>query len=247
MEATTHGGGAFCTLTYNDDNIPIRYSIDGAAVPSLDKKGTLKFFNNAQSVFGAFRYYLVGEYGDTSRRPHYHAAIFPASTAQLCQVLERWKNRGFYSYSEITPQRARYLARYTAKKLTCPKDYRLDGREPEFRTSSRRPPLGSEFCDRIIEHYQTRKGAQFIAERGDVARTFRFDGSIYPIGDWALKKIRTELLIPVRHSDRLMHPNYEERNPILEATCIPMEAIKMEARLNAKATQKHHRNTTINI
>lgn len=247
MEWRTHGGGYFVTLTYNDDSIPVAHGPDGAAVQTLDKKRTLKWLNNCQSDLGSFRYYLVGEYGDTTGRPHYHMALFPTSDSQLGPILERWQDRGFTSHSEITTQRARYLARYTAKKLTAPNDPRLDGREPEFRTSSRRPPLGAEFCDAIVNHYTKRQGAALIAEQGDIARTFRIDGQIYPIGDWALKKIRTELGIPTRHSDRLMHPNYEKYNPILEATCLPDEAMAMEAKLNAKAKQQHHRSSTRNI
>lgn len=209
---------------------------------SLDKKMFLTFIKAARQDIGHFRYYAVGEYGDDSLREHYHLAIFPEHPAQVAAICSRWK-RGFTSKSPLNHARARYLANYTAKKLTKKDDRRLKaGQEPEFRSSSRNPPFGAMFVAKFVEKYQTEKGRTFLDERGDVPRTFRLDGRIYPIGDWALKKIRTDLGIPLTHKGRAKaNPNYENYYPLMEAEWKPEEAEQLEKHLDAKAKQKRYR------
>lgn len=193
----------FVTLTYNDEHIPEK--------GSLDKKGTLQWLKDTQKrKTGRLRYYLVGEYGDDSFRPHYHMAIFPRDDEQVRDFLAAW-DKGFTQIAEITPQRARYLANYTAKKLTKGDDPRLDGREPEFRSSSRNPPLGAEMVDRIAAAWREPKMREMLEKRGDVEPVFRLQGKIYPIGDWALRRLRSKLGIPLTEAERAAAcPTYYE-------------------------------------
>ena len=73
LESKDHDKNSFITLTYSDEKLP-----KGG---TLDPKDTQLFLhrlrknlqrNNLQKV----RYFLVGEYGTETQRPHYHAAIF---------------------------------------------------------------------------------------------------------------------------------------------------------------------------
>lgn len=214
----------FYTLTYDEDHCP--------SGGTLDKKRTLQWLKDTQKrETGNFRYYLVGEYGETSFRPHYHLVLFPAHISQVKHLANCWKS-GFTQVSELSPARARYCANYTAKKLTKGNDPRLAGREPEFRTSSRNPPIGSEFIKQLGP--QVRK-AGIIEKTGDVPRSFRTDGKIYPIGKWALDKLRADLGVPLRHSDRIKaNPRYLEHYPLQEAEWNPEEAHAIEVKLNAK-------------
>lgn len=155
----------FVTFTYNDENLP-----EGG---KLEKKQFLQWLKDVQRRrTGPFRYYLVGEYGDRSKRPHYHMAVFPEHFTQVSVLRSEW-SKGFTQADEINHARARYLANYTAKKLTKTGP---NGLPPEFRTSSRNPPLGQAFCERIIRQFSTGAGAEIIKERGDVPRTFRISG-----------------------------------------------------------------------
>jgi hypothetical protein len=247
MEWITHGHGYFVTLTYDDENVPVKIDTDGAAVQTLDKKGTLKWLDNWRRRHAPdARYYLVGEYGETTYRPHYHLAVFPHHVSEISSLRTQW-TKGFTQLAEMSPARARYLANYTAKKLTKKDDPRLGVREPEFRTSSRNPPLGSAFCETLISYHSQPRQRKLLDERGDVPRAFRVDGKIYPIGDWALTKIRKGLGIPLLHRERCLHPNYEQFHELQEATWEPELAQAMEDAISAKAIQKHHRSKTVNI
>lgn len=197
MEWSTHsekypGLSYFVTLTYNPENLP-----QGG---NLDKPGVLQWLKDVQKRKTApFRYYLVGEYGADSKRPHYHLAVFTTHPAQISALRADWQSRGFTQAAEITIARAGYLANYTTKKLT---KRGPDGLVPEFRTSSRYPPLGTEFVERVTAAYRTRPGRALIEKYGDVERTFRFGRKIYPFDSWALNKIREGLGIPLSEKGR---------------------------------------------
>lgn len=67
-EATCHLQNSFVTLTYSPKHLP-PYS-------SLRYDDLTKFWKRLRKRFGKLRYYAVGEYGDRTLRPHYHACIF---------------------------------------------------------------------------------------------------------------------------------------------------------------------------
>lgn len=221
----------FVTLTYAPEHIPEN--------GTLDKKYVHQWVKDTQKRYtGPFRYYLVGEYGDCSQRPHYHLAIFPKHVAQIHAFQAAWK-KGFVQATEINHARARYLANYTAKKLTKTRDPRLEGREPEFRSSSRNPPLGAAFVERLSRQPSLKK---IVAQTGDVPRTFRIDGKIYPIGCWALTQLRNNFDIPQTHAGRSKaNPNYLNHYPLEGAEWNPEEAELMEIRIDAKKKITFHR------
>ncbi len=247
MEWLTHGHAVFVTLTYNEEHVPLTVQPDGTPSQTLRKKQFLDWLKNVQkSEVGSLRYYLVGEYGEVSERPHYHMAIFPKSGAQVALFLSKW-TKGFTSCYEMSPERARYLAQYAAKKLSGPKASWYGNREPEFRTSSRNPPLSAEMCDHLANTYKIGKGAKIVQERGDIERSIRICGSIYPLGRWCLDRIRKKLDIPLSHSERLSHGGYEEWHQIQEAEYDPVMRHKYEETLGAKKAQRYHRSTTVNV
>lgn len=242
----THGHPAyFTTHTYSEATVP--RTIEG--IETLDKSSFRKWLQSQRKNHGPFRYYAVGEYGDNTFRPHYHMALFSESSQQASAILESWQEKyGFITVTEITDERARYLANYTAKKLNKPDDPRLCfGQEPEFRISSRNPPIGADFINVLYKTYTARAGAQIIKDRGDIERTFRWNGRIYPIAPWILNKARERLGIPITHTERLTHPEYEKWHEIQEAIYDPETAHNMETHLNAKKIQRLYRTETVNI
>lgn len=232
MEWLEHAGPAwFVTLTYDEKHVP-----EGK---SLEKKKFLQWLKDVQKRHsGPFRYYAVGEYGDRTKRPHYHMAVFFEHPAQYHALKAGWK-KGFTQFGEINTARSRYLANYTAKKLTKPDDPRLADREPEFRTSSRNPPLGSAFVERTGNSRQAKK---FVELTGDAPRSFRFDGRIYPFGDWALKKLRECLGVPLTEAERAaQHEEYYLWYPPAEAENDPEKARVIREHIDAKKRQGHWR------
>ncbi len=159
-----------------------------------------------------FRYFLVGEYGSKKGRPHYHAAIFPGDPFwEIEELLSPWrKRRGNTSCHPLEAGSAEYLIMdITTKKLTQPDDPRLaEGQEPEFRTSSRAPAIGSAAIEPIASAYETRSGARVLAERGDVERVIRLGKRKWPLDPYMLRKLRIRLGIPLTHEDRMNHEGY---------------------------------------
>lgn len=62
-EAISHDLTTFCTLTYDDDNLP-KYGY-------VSRCDLQKFFKRLRH-YTKFSYYAIGEYGTTTFRPHYH-------------------------------------------------------------------------------------------------------------------------------------------------------------------------------
>ena len=227
----------FVTLTYSEAELP--RTVEG--VSTLRKKVVCNWRNNREKDVGKFRYYLVGEYGDLSLRPHYHLAVFPQEDFAIEELLEKWRY-GFTSVAPLHGKRARYLAQYTTKKLTKDTDPRLErDQEPEFRTSSRTPGLGAPLVPAIVSRYRSGAGRKIIEERGDVERTIRIDGRTYPLGNFILAKVRKELGIPLLHRDRLTHEGYYEWHQVEEAEIDEVGFLNMEIQANAERQRKIHR------
>ncbi|AXL15459.1 replication initiator protein [Microviridae sp.] len=237
--------GEFITLTYSDENVPV--TVEG--VQTLAKKPFLIWLHNQRKDLQGFRYYAVGEYGENTHRPHYHLALFPTTYDQCAVLRGRWEKLfGFTSSYPLAPERARYLANYTAKKLTKPTDDRLEpGQEPEFRTSSRKPPIAAHFIEILVSQYSTKKGKAIIEERGDIERVFRWEGRLYPIAPYLLNKARERLGIPLLESERGEHPNYYHYHQVEEALWDPSAAHNLEVQLNAKKIQRLYRSTSIKL
>ena len=79
-EKKTSESAWFVTLTYNDEHLRFQ-TVDGVNYPVLVKEDCQKFFKRLRkSLFGSkkgnIRYFLSGEYGEKTLRPHYHAIIY---------------------------------------------------------------------------------------------------------------------------------------------------------------------------
>lgn len=128
---------------------------------------------------GPTRFFVAGEYGKISRRPHFHAILFgqgfPGGTLvgsdiRAHPILENLWPHGFSSVGAVTYGSAHYVAAYCVKKLATSPDsdaYRyLDPRTgeilplvPEFCHMSLRPGLGYPWFQKYwADVYQARDG-----------------------------------------------------------------------------------------
>lgn len=200
----------FLTLTYADDTVP--KTVEGR--PTLKKSDLLNYVRKIRKNGIPFRYFACGEYGDLTERPHYHMAVFPTDLQHHTAYTKTW-TQGFTTTREMLPSRAQYIASYTVKKLNKTMVGILDGREPEFAIMSRYPGLGHAMAHKIAKTYQTKNGARLLAEQGDVEKTIRIDGRIWPIGNYGVGKIRYQLGIPETRADRLLlNPNLDHYFPL---------------------------------
>ncbi len=154
-EASMHDENSFITLTYDNDNLP--------SGGSLVKKDCQDFMKRLRSRFNdkTIRFYLSGEYGSDTIRPHYHALLFgfdfPDKSYWSCRqdhkvwtsdTLDETWGHGLTEVGSVTFESAAYCARYMVQKFKGPKEVvekYYDGLEPEFALMSRRPGVGYNY------------------------------------------------------------------------------------------------------
>lgn len=147
-EASLYPNNAFITLTYNNENLPIKDSINtetGELITGhpLVKKHLQGFIKRLRREYDyhfkhtGIRFYACGEYGGKTMRPHYHLAVFNINTTAwgdikfhnnnfngdatwTSQKIEDIWGKGFCLIGDLTPQSAAYIARYMLKKQKGP-------------------------------------------------------------------------------------------------------------------------------
>lgn len=163
-EAQLHDLNSFVTLTYDNEHLPR----GGTLVPEHPQL----FMKRLRRARPGIRvsYFLCGEYGERSERPHYHALLFgcafpdqvliPRSSGEplyRSEELARLWGLGFCSIGAVTFQSAAYCARYVLKKFergsvlkpSCTADGELIEREAEFLRVSLRPGIGRGWVERF--------------------------------------------------------------------------------------------------
>ncbi|WNK14085.1 MAG: replication initiator protein [Microvirus sp.] len=155
-ELGNHQNSIFVTLTYDDNNIPEN--------DSLCKRDLQLFIKRLRKISpNKIKYFAVGEYGDTTDRPHYHLIIFGLSLSSEHKklILKTWDKcewspeRIRASFGLAEPFSIQYVAGYIHKKLSgeiAKEEYTEKNREPVFRLLSL--GIGRDFCDQNAEQLE---------------------------------------------------------------------------------------------
>ena len=121
-----HKVSCMLNLTYDDANLPKH--------GQLVKADLQKFFKRLRKAGLKFRYVASGEYGDLSRRPHFHIALFGVdfhsdrlsfgrsggdTTYTSATVARHWQF-GNHLIGALNFESAAYIARYILKKIKGP-------------------------------------------------------------------------------------------------------------------------------
>lgn len=140
-ESQMHQEGAFLTMTYDEEHLPEFSSLSTEDKANewqrpQDRHHLSKFWKRMRKAFGKMRYYSVGEYGDQTQRPHYHACIFGHAFVQGRTIVRRtpsllWENprvteawgQGQVRIGALNFRTARYTASYVTKKLRSKQQY----------------------------------------------------------------------------------------------------------------------------
>lgn len=186
LEAVVHPTATFLTLTYNDENLPDAGSLVPRDVTLFLKR--LRFALPGRTI----RYFLVGEYGDESERPHYHAALYNVGYEDYAAIQDAWPH-GFVYLGDLTWDSASYIAGYVTKKMTSKNDERLQGRYPEFARMSLRPGIGALSVVQVAEALQNKHGWDEILRTGDVPVSLRHGRKDMPLGRYLRMKMREAL------------------------------------------------------
>lgn len=194
LEALSHEASCFVTLTYSDESLPA----GGTLLPS-DPQKFLKRLRKAVHPH-KLRYYLVGEYGDRTFRPHYHLCIYGLSPDDYQIIADAWSIGGtpigHVVVGSLTFESAAYVAGYVTKKMTSQDDPRLEGRYPEFARMSLNPGIGAHAMDDVANLLYTKHGSKELAETGDVPSVLRHGGKSFPLGRYLRRKLREKMDIP---------------------------------------------------
>lgn len=192
-EAQMHQVNSFVTLTYSDEHLPADGSLHYVHFQAFMKRlrqaaihsqaGIRSFgpwagpsgcsSQSSGSAASRIRFFMCGEYGPSTLRPHYHACLFnvdftdsyPAGKSGAGKVfnrspaLERLWTFGHSTVQPLNPQTAGYCARYVVDKVTgdaakshysvVDADGVLSHRTPEFCRCSLRPGIGSTWYSRF--------------------------------------------------------------------------------------------------
>lgn len=171
----------FITLTYDDDHVPgmivktgeimrkVQYTWKpGEKLPSsvqiLLYEDIQKFLKRLRKAYrGKLRYFVAGEYGEQTARPHYHMILYGWKPKDL-ENLYKIHHNGYYTskwladlwgmgqiqIAQAVPETYRYVAGYVTKKM-----YEIDGKKANayyelgqtkpFACMSLKPGLGDHY------------------------------------------------------------------------------------------------------
>lgn len=196
LEAALREDNSFVTLTYDDEHL-VRETLEPNHV-----KDWLKRLRSRISPLRV-RYYLVGEYGDETGRPHYHAALFGFPTCRFektqyrngllrcctqCELVRDTWGFGNVFLGTLEINSAQYVAGYVTKKMTRFDDPRLKvGQHPEFARMSLRPGIGGDFMHEVASTHM-----QFNLDKSqaDVPSALRHGKRVLPLGRYLRKRLR---------------------------------------------------------
>lgn len=179
MEMKLHESNLFLTVTYDDIHIPKKTIYNEKTgeihdVNVLVKKDLQDFIKRLRKNTGQkFRYFACGEYGDKTKRPHFHLLIFGLKLDDLkfykrsnlgfnyynSETLHNsWLDRsvnppvpkGYIVVANATWETAAYTARYVIKKVDNSLQLFYDtykGIEKEFVLMSRKPGISYNFLE----------------------------------------------------------------------------------------------------
>lgn len=162
-EAKMHHDNCFVTLTYDDEHLP--------ANGSLRYRDFQLFMKRTRKKFKRVRFFMCGEYGEQTSRPHYHAVLFGVDfpdRVPYCKgesgfmtyeskILAALWPHGMATVGDFSFETAAYTARYIMKKVTGeaaldhyavgldPETGEVLMREPEFAHMSLKPGIGASF------------------------------------------------------------------------------------------------------
>jgi len=216
--------------SFNDKikNIQVKYSVR-TKYPTLNKKHCQDFIkrlrnNQNKHVKKAFnctdkevkqhskplRYYLVGEYGTKTQRPHYHILLFNYDVTNVNSITDSW-NYGFTDIGTVTAASINYCTKYMFKEFNAKKDTRQ--RPFSLMSKGRKnTPYG------IIGYsYLEKNGIHHIETEDLQVRTL--DGNVQRMPRAFLKRLFTNkedrLEISLRSLDDYKHKKIKEYKRLL--------------------------------
>lgn len=160
LESEFYSNNLFVTLTYDDDNKPTNGFVSRDECQRYIKR--LRKFIYPHRI----RYFLCGEYGAKTYRPHYHAVFFGYPEGdEFFKAIDSCWSKGFVTVERFNQNRAYYVAKYISSVQLLPK--RLLSKEAKpFSLMSRRPGLGFPYLSPAFVSYIRNSPKHFVRHFG---------------------------------------------------------------------------------
>lgn len=160
-----HRYNCWDTLTYDDEHLPANKDLQHRDVQLYLKRLRKKGYK--------FRYYGCGEYGETTKRPHYHICMFGHTWLDrkpyqanireemiyTSSELEKTWGNGQCKTAELSFDNAAYTARYCTTKITganakehysrITEDGEYIELQPEYNYMSLKPGIGATWFEKF--------------------------------------------------------------------------------------------------
>lgn len=183
------GESAFITLTYEDKHVPL----DAGGVPCLCPGHVRWFMQRLRRSIGSLRYCVVGEFGERTKRPHYHAVLWTRSGVDLaCAVREAW-DKGFVDVGEISEASITYTVSYILKGVV--NDLSCFARFSEGLGLAALPELrrcGLPDSDGVLQ----------------LPRQFRLNGHVWPVPKYLRSKLIQEGFRFARRQEEILEEGF---------------------------------------
>jgi len=143
QEEKVSNSSQFITLTYGNSTVPITNK-GYMSLRRRDIQLFIKRLRKAHSKIGSgstrLKYYIAGEYGGETGRPHYHCILFNAER----ELLQSQWGLGQIHYGNVTGASIGYSLKYISKQSQIPK-HKNDDRQKEFALMSK--GIGKNYLD----------------------------------------------------------------------------------------------------
>lgn len=163
LEAQKWKDVIFVTMTYDEEHVPYGEILKGyqsIQSQTVSKRDVQLFLKRLRKAYKKpIKYFIAGEYGDRTKRPHYHGIFFGLKPEDgvwyknqkgnayfKSEWLTNLWGKGFVDFSPAAPGSYAYVAQYVNKKAIGAEQsakYWMQGREPEFRIMSK--GIGEEY------------------------------------------------------------------------------------------------------
>lgn len=98
-------GSTFAGLSIDDSHLTTHFSL-----VKDDLQKVIKRLRHHSPI--KFKHFSIGEYGDESKRPHYHSILIGVPSELASGVLRKSWNKGFTTAEPVTSGRIRYVVDY---------------------------------------------------------------------------------------------------------------------------------------
>lgn len=150
----------FVTLTYDDENLPVDESTGEIHLSKPDVQKWLKRMRKYYPKKSGYniRYYLVGEYGEETFRPHYHVILFnlPLDLQPAHDFIQQSWGLGHVQVGPLSDGGVGYVTKYILKSVyELPRDSELRKAYKEinqylpFMLCSRKPLIGYRYVEKF--------------------------------------------------------------------------------------------------